>query len=956
MKMLTVFLLMVLASLAVVSTSFASDDDNRYRDDSSSVFAPGYLNAAKYQAEAIMNQQTPKKSLLDNIADYLQGKTEDKVEKAVAEKAQITPKLQQKQGTPKGKSNAQAASLIAAASSGNPNDIPAYIRNKVQEYLGTFGGRVILDGLPNSTGYSLTSANGKYYAAWVGGGPERCDVEAQVFDQYGTACSDAPTTVRALDGDYLVNLNSVRPLADGNVAVFWSEEIKYEDSTGVMSFEMQILDANAHPAALTPTTLITDCIVDPTIDDVKSLANGNIAVFWTEMSPDCQHSSVKEEILSADGTATSAAVTLTNAAIDGGNTIITTLDNGNTAVFWAEGDALCWAKHNPAQQKYSLKTQQVLDAGGNAITSSTAIEIASNDMPVDLCINNVTPLANGDIAVFWTEMSPDFLHSSIIKEILNADGSTVHYEPVMVTDEATASSPGIKVATIANGDMAIIWATGDNWVLNNWGLKTQIFGADGQTPLLGPTPLNESGDQAFLGGGFNVTTLTNGDVVLYWTEKDPQNNILLKVQIFAANSDDVSLSPITVSTTARDIGGISVTALPDGKIGIFWGEMASDLLMYTKMQVIQPGSNSLLENTVSLPGKEETINNISILSNGDMAVFSQSWTDLSFSTQILDSYGNFKSADALTPPALVTSLTNLGNAIIYNPNINPFSLDFLIDSSSYNTSQTNTYAAGNDVSGIFKALLADKGILGVNLGGAANPQIAEKIGKDSLKESAMAIPVSKYISAEDVEIAMKLSSILKNPTEDQKVILDAIKALLSQTDKIKEGKANKGASEELTKAENDLLNAVANILLAQAMPDLLKSGDMSNIKGIFQELDTQKKAILLEYAKSTKPYYDNMLKDLARNMAILQLKNILNSNMSKEQIEKLPPSELDKILDKIKKQEKKAFEEEYILQQEAKYRKTYLDPGKQKLEEDMKHMLKDFTGKINNVLKSSEKK
>ena len=97
-------------------------------------------------------------------------------------------------------------------------------------------------------------------------------------------------------------------------------------------------------------------------------------------------------------------------------------------------------------------------------------------------------------------------------------------------------------------------------------------------------------------------------------------------------------------------------------------------------------------------------------------------------------------------------------------------------------------------------------------------------------------------------------------------------------------KSDKAKSEELKKAENDLLNAVANILLAQAMPDLLKKGDMANIKGIFQELDTQKKAILMEYEKGTKPYYDNMLKDLAKNMAILQLKNILNGNMTKEEL------------------------------------------------------------------------
>ena len=78
--------------------------------------------------------------------------------------------------------------------------------------------------------------------------------------------------------------------------------------------------------------------------------------------------------------------------------------------------------------------------------------------------------------------------------------------------------------------------------------------------------------------------------------------------------------------------------------------------------------------------------------------------------------------------------------------------------------------------------------------------------------------------------------------------------------------------------------------------------------------------------------------------------------MSKEELDKLPPSELDKILEKIKKEENRTFEEEYILQQEAKYRKEYIDPNKKKLEDDMKNMLNNFTSKINGVLKSTDKK
>ena len=238
------------------------------------------------------------------------------------------------------------------------------------------------------------------------------------------------------------------------------------------------------------------------------------------------------------------------------------------------------------------------------------------------------------------------------------------------------------------------------------------------------------------------------------------------------------------------------------------------------------------------------------------------------------------------------------------------------------------------------------------LASARTPQdISGKAIKDSFKESNFMVPVKDYNTA-DMEAAMKLSNMLKNPTEDQKVILDAIKALLSDTEKAKEGEKGINGNGELAQAEDSLLKAAASALLAQAMPDLIKKGDLSNIRAIFSELDASKNKIMLEYDKSTRPYYENMLKDLAKNMAILQLKNVLNSNMSKDQLEKLPPSELDKILEKIKRQKDRSTEEAYLLQQEAKYRKAYIDPSKQKLEDDMKGMIRSFTRKINDSLLS----
>ena len=88
-NILSLLLMVTLCLFVVTGLSFAVDDSNRYRDDSSSVFSPGYLNAAKYQAEAVINQQTPQKSLIANMIDFVLNRTANKTEQANLEKGSV---------------------------------------------------------------------------------------------------------------------------------------------------------------------------------------------------------------------------------------------------------------------------------------------------------------------------------------------------------------------------------------------------------------------------------------------------------------------------------------------------------------------------------------------------------------------------------------------------------------------------------------------------------------------------------------------------------------------------------------------------------------------------------------------------------------------------------------------------------------------------------------------------
>ena len=143
---------------------------------------------------------------------------------------------------------------------------------------------------------------------------------------------------------------------------------------------------------------------------------------------------------------------------------------------------------------------------------------------------------------------------------------------------------------------------------------------------------------------------------------------------------------------------------------------------------------------------------------------------------------------------------------------------------------------------------------------------------------------------------------------------------------------------------------VATVLLAHALPGLLQQGDMANIKDIFSELDTEKKELLARYNASCGTYYTSMKKELAANLTLLQIKDLLSKSLTEKDLEKLPTHRIDEIVGKIKAAEDKTLTEEHILKVEAKYREEYLSPAKYALEQSMKTLLQGFTSKLFGVL------
>lgn len=173
-------------------------------------------------------------------------------------------------------------------------------------------------------------------------------------------------------------------------------------------------------------------------------------------------------------------------------------------------------------------------------------------------------------------------------------------------------------------------------------------------------------------------------------------------------------------------------------------------------------------------------------------------------------------------------------------------------------------------------------------------------------------------------------------------------------DKAVEAATSEPVLPEMKKAQDELVHAIATIILSQAMPDLINEKDAYNLKSIFSGIERMKTDALEQYQHTTKVYYEELKKTLSKNIALLQLKNILSGNMSQEDMDNLPRGEIDRIIKKIRDINDRTFEEEYILQQEAKYREKYKEPAKNLLEEKLRLGLKHFTGKVSAALENTD--
>ena len=264
---------------------------------------------------------------------------------------------------------------------------------------------------------------------------------------------------------------------------------------------------------------------------------------------------------------------------------------------------------------------------------------------------------------------------------------------------------------------------------------------------------------------------------------------------------------------------------------------------------------------------------------------------------------------------------------------------------SFSTGGTSTSINNDKLKSVFSGLMANKDALAPDAADTMDPELIAKLLQDALSESALSLSISE-MDPQAMEVATMLANIFNDPTAEQEIMVDVLESIMNETKKLEE----ETGDEALKESSDDFTEMVATVLLAQALPGLLKEDDISNIKGMFEELDTEKGQILLEYKDSAKVYHSNVVKELATNIATLQIKDILSKELTEKDLEKLPAHRIDEIVNKIKNREDKTITEEQILKVEAKYREENLIPAKRMLEKNMKTLLSNFAQKLFSVL------
>ncbi|MGO4389419.1 hypothetical protein AB4Y85_17965 [Microvirga sp. 2YAF29] len=380
------------------------------------------------------------------------------------------------------------------------------------------------------------------------------------------------------------------PLGDGGFVAVWST---YTDD-GVAVMRGQILNADGTPRGniFTVNSSPDDGGMYPT---VTALANGQFIVAWHGEPIDGDAYAVGARTFNANGTPVGDDFVL-NDTWQGSQTFpsITALSNGGFV-----------ATYESSSYDAQGILAQIYDADGMRVSAEFAVNTitaGNQERP------QVTALADGRFVVAYTDFSqsPDDPSGGAVRaQIFNADGSKSGAEFLVPTSvEGTQTDP--IVTALSDGRFVVVWthfdaATGDQ---SSYSIRAQMFTADGVRSgqeFQVNTATWDSQDHP------TVSALPGGGFAVAFADRS-QGDSNIRIVTYSAAGEMTTDEMIAHPNTAGKQESPSIITLSDGRIVVAWSELTPAWESDVRVQIFEaPTSGSSQEGT---PGDDNLVGTI----------------------------------------------------------------------------------------------------------------------------------------------------------------------------------------------------------------------------------------------------------------------------------------------------------------------------------------------------------
>jgi hypothetical protein len=184
---------------------------------------------------------------------------------------------------------------------------------------------------------------------------------------------------------------------------------------------------------------------------------------------------------------------------------------------------------------------------------------------------SITALAGGGYAITYT-LQNSFDDTDIVARIVSPTGTIGSQFDV---DNQTDNRNFSDVATLANGNVVVVYEDEFNGSTTNHDVRYAIFGPSGGHPLIGPTPVINA-DNGFQQTDPDVAALPSGAFVVAWTDQVSGGTTDIRASIYKNGGGSATI--LVNTTTAGNQNEANVVALADGDFLVTWEDDSADVV------------------------------------------------------------------------------------------------------------------------------------------------------------------------------------------------------------------------------------------------------------------------------------------------------------------------------------------------------------------------------------------